>query len=70
MVDRLVEAAAILDGRTAIKDSGREDSEAIVDSRKVGRSFKDGRETDEAVREFPVKFRDKGFNEELVSLVD
>ncbi len=59
-----------LDGRTAAKDSGRKDSEEIVNLLNFRRDIKDGRKTDEAVGKYPIIFGNKGSDEELVSLLD
>ena len=65
-VNSLVEVTEILDGRTTVENSGREDGEKTIDFCRGGRGFKDGGETKEGVCEFPIVFGDKRFDKKLI----
>ena len=69
-VNSLVEVTEILDGRTTVENSGREDGEKTIDFCRGGRGFKDGGETKEGVCEFPIVFGDKRFDKKLICLLN
>lgn len=69
-VNGLVEATEVLDGRTAVKNSGRKNGEVTIYFCRGGRGFEDGREANEGVREFPIEFGNKRFDKKLICLLN
>lgn len=69
-VNGLVEVTVILDGRTAVENSGRENGEETIDFFGGRRGLEDGREANEGVGKFPIEFWDKRFDKKLIRLLN